>query len=349
MISHEMRTEVIDMITEATDSGARQSKACQIVGIAPSTLRRWQPKGLSKVLCDQRSVKKPAAPAHKLSEEERERILEVCNQPDYSHLPPSQIVPRLADQGEYIASESSFYRILKAHNQLHHRGRAKQRQSRQPTTHLATKPNDVWMLDVTYLPSRVIGKHYYLYMIEDLYSRYGVHWEVHDKESGDLVSQLVTQAVLKSGCGTNRPILHSDNGSPMKSFTMRAKLQSLGITPSYSRPRVSNDNAFIESMFRTVKYCPSWPSQGFIHLDEARAWVGKFMHWYNEQHRHSGIRFVTPGQRYRGEDDQILKNRVDVYEQARQNNPRRWSGDIRNWEPCQTVALNPEKTVKLAA
>ena len=205
------------------------------------------------------------------------------------------------------------------------------------------------MLDITFLPTRVIGKHYYLYMIEDLYSRYGVHWEVHDKESGDLVSQLMTQAVLKSGCGTKRPILHSDNGSPMKSFTMRAKLQSLGITPSYSRPRVSNDNAFIESMFRTVKYCPSWPSQGFIHLDEARAWVAKFMHWYNEQHRHSGIRFVTPGQQHRSEDGEILKNRVDVYEQARQNNPRRWSRDIRNWTPCQTVALNPEKTVKLAA
>lgn len=343
------RRDIIELIDKAVESGARLFKACQLIGLAPSTLRRWRPKGSPTVLSDRRGSAARPVPPHRLSEQEREAILAVCNQPGYSHLPPSQIVPRLADQGQYIASESSFYRVLKAHNQLHHRGRAKRRQSSTPTTHIATRPNAVWMWDITVLPTRVIGQHYYLYLIEDLYSRYGVHWEVHECESGELASDLMAQAVLKSGCRSNKPVLHSDNGSPMKSFTMRAKMQSLGITPSYSRPRVSNDNPFIESMFRTVKYCPQWPSQGFIDLNEARQWVAKFMDWYNEIHRHSAIRFVTPGQRYRGEDLELLAKRRQVYEAAKQCNPRRWSGQTRNWSPCNAVALNPDNPIKSAA
>ena len=205
------------------------------------------------------------------------------------------------------------------------------------------------MWDITYIPSTIIGQHYYLYMIEDLYSRFGVHWEVHDRESGELASQLVEQAVIKSNLVGQRPILHSDNGSPMTCYTMKAKLDALGIKPSYSRPRVSNDNAFVESMFRTVKYCPQWPSQGFKSLEQARQWVAKFMCWYNEEHRHSGIRFVTPGQRYRGEDQQLLAQRTQVYQCAKEDNPLRWSGEIRNWTPATVVALNPETKVTSVA
>ncbi|MFT5609148.1 MAG: putative transposase [Parvicella sp.] len=203
--------------------------------------------------------------------------------------------------------------------------------------------------DITYLATRTIGKHYYLYMFEDLYSRYGVHWEVHPIESGELGAQLMSQAALKVSANQGMPILHSDNGSPMKSFTMRAKLEALGIKPSYSRPRVSNDKAYIESMFRTVKYCPSWPSQGFESSEAARQWVEKFMQWYNEEHRRSAIRYVTPGQRYRGEDGALLANRKAVYQAAKAKNPSRWSGNTRNWQPCGAVALNPQKEVSLAA
>ncbi|MGK0374518.1 MAG: putative transposase [Arenicella sp.] len=155
-------------------------------------------------------------------------------------------------------------------------------------------------------------------MIEDLYSRCGVHWEVHETESGELASELISQAVLKRCELGERPVLHSDNGSPMKSFTMRAKLEALGIKPSYSRPRVSNDNPYIESMFRTVKYCPQWPSQGFADIESARDWVASFMRWYNEEHRHSALRFVTPGQRYRREDHVLLEKRRTVYQTAKE-------------------------------
>lgn len=175
-----------------------------------------------------------------------------------------------------------------------------------------------------------------------------MHWEVHEAESGELASKLVSQTVLKH-CGPGeRPVLHSDNGSPMKSFTMRAKLEALGIKPSYSRPRVSNDNPYIESMFRTVKYCPQWPSQGFESIESARDWVASFMRWYNEEHRHSALRFVTPGQRYRGEDKGLLEKRQAVCQQAKARNPNRWSGGTRNWRPIGSVALNPEKEIPLA-
>ncbi|MPV86386.1 transposase [Cardiobacteriales bacterium ML27] len=167
--------------------------------------------------------------------------------------------------------------------------------------------------------------------------------------SGEFAATLISQAVSKCCLSGETPVLHSDNGSPMKSFTMRAKLESLGIKPSYSRPRVSNDNPYIESMLRTLKYCPQWPSQGFESLDAARQWVSSFIHWYNEEHCHSALRFVTPGQRYRGEEKEILRQRKVVYQDAKKRNPNRWSGKIRNWQPIEKVALNPDKRVLLAA
>ncbi len=349
MTTPEVRNQVVNDITLAINNGARQRPACELMGIAATTLRRWKPATAEAVQIDQRPTAIRPAPSNQLSELERQRIVSVCNELTYVNSPPSQIVPVLADQGVYIASESSFYRVLKAQGQLHHRGRAKHKRSRPPTTHIANKPNDVWMWDITFLSTRTIGKHYYLYMVEDLYSRVGVHWEVHERESGELAATLIAQAVLKCCKDGERPILHSDNGAPMKSFTMRAKLEALGIKPSYSRPRVSNDNPYIESMFRTVKYCPLWPSQGFVSLEEARGWVASFMRWYNEEHRHSALRYVTPGQRYRGEDKALLEKRFEVYQQAKALNPNRWSGSTRNWRPINDVALNPEKELSLAA
>ena len=129
----------------------------------------------------------------------------------------------------------------------------------------------------------------------------------------------------------------------MKCYTLQSKLADLGITPSHSRPRVSNDNAFSESLFRTLKYCPHWPSQGFATLEAARAWVHKFVSWYNNEHCHSKIKFVTPAQRHQGEDKAILAQRNNVYELAKAKNPERWSGSTRNWQPAGEVTLNPEK------
>ena len=334
------RQRVVALIQEAMQSGARQQQACEVLELSVRTYQRWVKDG---VISDRRQTAKRPVPANKLSDAERQRILDVCNTPTYAHLPPYQIVPRLADQGLYLGSESSFYRILKAANQLKHRGAINISAKTNTVRHFtATQPNRVWSWDITYCPSRLIGQHYYLYMIEDIYSRKIVGWEVHDKENGDNAAVLVERSVWKERCVKNQLVLHSDNGGPMKSITLRAKLQELGVENSYSRPRVSNDNPYSESLFRTVKYHPRWPSEGFESLDATRIWVKDFVHWYNHEHRHSRIKFVTPAQRHRGDDVAILKKRHGLYTKMQELHPSRWSTTTRNWQHEASVELNPK-------
>ncbi len=332
-------------IQEARSSGARLRPACEEAYISLRTYRRWVlAKGI--VGADKRPMATHPRAANKLSNEEVSDILALCNQPEYSNLPPSQIVPRLADLGIYLASESTFYRVLKANNQLTHRGRAKEpRNVKLPTTHIATAPKQLWSWDITYLASFVKGQFYYLYLFEDLFSRKIVGYEVYEQESGELAADLLQRIILREQC-FNSPVaivLHSDNGAPMKSQTLKAKMEEMGVVSSYSRPRVSNDNPYSESLFRTLKYCPMWPSNGFQTLENARLWVRKFVDWYNNTHRHSQIGFVTPAQKHRGEDLILMQNRRDIYETAKLKNPLRWSGKVRNWEVVSEVTLNPEK------
>lgn len=337
-------------IDDAVDAGARKWRACEEAGISVRTYQRWLEQGA--VAADRRPTAVRPTPSQALTPEERERILAVCCSPGLGSLPPSQIVPRLADQGVYLGSESSFYRVLKQAAQQHHRGRARQRRSLcGPQTHTARAANQVWAWDITYLPGKVRGQHYYLYLIEDIFSRKGVTWEVHDCENGEYAAELIERGVLRERCLRQPLVLHSDNGAPMKCQTMRAKLAELNITPSHNRPRVSNDNAYAESLFRTLKYCPQWPTNGFASLEAARAWVERFMHWYNHEHRHSGIGFVTPAQRHSGEDIALLKKRDILYRQAQRRHPNRWTGNTRNWQRTEAVTLNPvsENTQRKAA
>ena len=345
LISTPDRQEIMKLIDETVQEGARKHKACEILGITLRTLQRWRHQPV-----DGRADAVRPGPSNKLSLAERGEILNVVNQPEYASLPPTQIVPRLADLGKYLASESSFYRVMSEAQQNHRRGRAQTpRRVPLPTTHTATGPNEVWSWDVTYLPTKVRGLYFYLYLFEDIYSRKAVAWEVHPEESGVLSAELVQRAVMTEQCWHKPPVLHSDNGAPMKSSTMLQKLYDLGITPSRGRPRVSDDNPYSESLFRTLKYCPQWPSEGFADIDAARAWVQEFVRWYNNEHRHSRIRFVTPSQRHRREDCGILAKRHEVYQAAKKMKPQRWSGATRNWEPVGAVQLNPERQVRLAA
>lgn len=347
MTSLPQREQILTLVDEAVTAGARRHRACDVIGLSVRTLQRWRVAGQSTVAADLRPTATRPAPEHQLTVAECQRIIEVCNEAPFAHLPPSQIVPKLADRGEYLASESSFYRVLRAADQVHHRGSTRApKKARSPTTHIADGPNQVWTWDVTWLSSEVRGRFYYLYLISDLYSRYGVHWEVHERECGELASTLVEQAVWREKCSAQPPILHSDNGGPMKSVTLRQKLKDLNIAPSYSRPRVSDDNAFIESLFRTLKHGPIAPPKRFNSIEAARQWVARFMQWYNHEHQHSGIRFVTPAQRHNGEDEAILAKRDAVYAAARRANPKRWTTTTRNWRPIKTVALNPDHATK---
>ncbi len=189
------------------------------------------------------------------------------------------------------------------------------------------------------------GRWFYLYLILDLFSRQIVGFEVHDSDTAEHAAHLARRTALAEGVHAMplRPVLHGDNGATLKATTVLAMLHWLGISPSYSRPRVSDDNAFAEALFRTAKYRPEFPAKGFADLEAARAWAARFVQWYNDEHRHSGIRYVTPAQRHAGEDGRLLGARHAVYQEARERNPRRWSRHTRTWTPVATVTLNPER------
>lgn len=334
------RDNIIHLIDEASMSGARQSKSCEIIGISTKTLQRWKVPSNEK---DNRLDSK-CMPSNKLSELERKRIVHTCNLPEYASLSPSKIVPALADKGLYIASESTIYRVLKEEKQLHHRLKSKPDRNRnRPKALVATGSNEIYSWDITYLPTAVKGVFYYLYLVMDIYSRKIVGWQVYEQESSTLAADLMTDICRRENITRDQVTLHSDNGSPMKGATMLATLQELGVVPSFSRPSVSNDNPYSESLFRTLKYRPEYPEQAFEDLAAARSWVDGFTQWYNCDHLHSAIKFVTPEQRHTGQDIDILISRRAVYEAAKMRQPKRWSGDIRNWDYIGEVHLNPEK------
>ena len=330
---------ILEMINVAVAGGARREQACEVVGLAGRTVERWREADVGD---DGRAGPRTRA-ANAFTQAERAKVLEVVNSPEYRDLPPKQVVPRLADEGRYIGSESTIYRIVRAEGQDAHRGRAKPRTVRTVDAHVATAANQVWSWDITYLLSAVRGRFFYLYMVEDVWSRRIVGFEVHEEESMEASAALVRSTCAAEDVDPAGLVLHSDNGGPMKGSTMLATLQHLGIVPSFSRPSVSDDNPFIESLFRTLKYRPEYPHKPFDPIDAARAWVTAFVAWYNAEHRHSGIRFVTPDQRHDGRENDVLANRVRVYERARRRHPNRWSRGTRNWTPAPAVFLNPKR------
>ena len=345
MIGLEDRQALALEIHTAHLVGARLHMACAIAGIDLRTLQRWKASdGL--VAGDGRPLAVRAPPSHALSDAERAAVLSAANEPRFADVPPARIVPALADEGIYLASESTFARVLRAHGQNVHRGRAKAPRAKgPPTTHIAVAPRQVWCWDMTYLPTKVLGQWFYLYLILDLYSRKIVGWEVHASDDSQYAAHLVRRTALAEGIAMlgTKPVLHGDNGTTLKATTVLAMLQWLGVKPSYSRPRVSDDNAYAESLFRTAKYRPEFPTKGFETLDGARAWAAKFVHWYNVDHHHSGIRYVSPAERHDGRDVAILAARHALYLQARERNPARWSGHTRNWSHIDVVTLNPER------
>jgi transposase InsO family protein len=328
---------VLDLVKEAVADGARKARACELLGVPLRTVERWQRFGVE----DRRPQALRPRPANALSAEERERVLALLCSPEYRDLSPKQIVPRLADAGVYLASESTCYRLLREAKLLKHRERSRPASPRKPGSHEAPGPNRVWSWDISYLPTQVRGIFFYLYLVVDLYSRKVVGWQVHDHESSEPASALLTEACLVEGVYRDQLVLHADNGSPMKGETLLATLQRLGVMPSFSRPSVSDDNPYSEALFRTVKYRPWYPERPFASLTEARAWVERFVGWYNEEHRHSAIRFVTPAERHRGEDHALLAQRHAVYQAARATNPERWTRHTRDWTPIGSVWLNP--------
>lgn len=331
----------MNSVAEAVASGATIEAACRGIGLSARTLERWKKEPEAG---DRRAGPK-STPAHALTDEERKQIVALATSPEYRNISIRQLVPRLADKGHFVASESSFYRVLHEEGLMSHRGHSRPASGKsKPRSHVATGPCQVWTWDITYLRASVRGAFYYLYLVLDIWSRKVVGWAVHSEESMDFASDLATKASAAEGVQPGSLVLHSDNGGPMKGATMLATLQRLGIAASFSRPRVSDDNAMCEAIFRTLKYRPGFPRKPFGSLEDARRWVADFVAWYNGVHLHSGLRYVTPNDRHEGRDDAILAKRKTLYRKAKTRAPRRWTGDTRNWTPIGDVTLNQEKT-----
>ena len=338
MISKKEKQTVLKLISQACKSGARKSKAAKLLRLTIRTIQRWMNNGLTD-----RRKGSGAVPGTKLSDHEKTQITKVLGSPDFADSNPNQIVPKLADQGIYLGSESTMYRILRELKMNMHRQSSQSAKKHSPEPLTANNSNQLRSWDITYLPSTVKGRFFYLYMVMDLYSRKAVACQVYEYESGDLAAELITDACIREKIPKKQITLHSDNGSPMKSAAVLAKLHDLGVMPSFSRPGVSNDNPFSESLFRTLKYRPEYPEKPFETIFDAREWANRFIHWYNKEHLHSSICFVTPEAGHTGEDIKILAKRRDVYLKAKLKNPERWSGQIRNWNPYTEVILKKFK------
>ena len=327
---------ILDLVDEATRNGARSSAACEVLELQERTIQRWKAQGGG----DDLRAGPRSEPPNKLTTKERSRVLEIANSKEFRDRTPNEIVPTLADRGEYLCSEATMYRVLQEEKLQLHRGRSKEPERREPVARIATRRNQIWSWDITYLRGPHAGAFLYLYMVVDIWSRKIVGWEVHEREGGDLASQLLERCAREEGIALASLTLHADNGGPMKAATMLATLQRLGIAASFTRPRVCDDNPFSEALFRTLKYRPTYPETRFKGLPSARTWVADFVRWYNFDHLHSGIRFVRPIDRHEDRDNEILTHRKKVYEAAKAMNPQRWgSRATRNWDRPARVCV----------
>jgi transposase InsO family protein len=330
---------ILASLREVQTAGARLHAACEVIGISARTIERWrgQPGG------DDRRCGPRRRPRNALTAAEEAHLLAVMTSAQYGHLSPKQLVPQLADAGKYIASESTMYRLQKRLGLgAHRRPMLRTHVTRGATVHRATRSNQLWSWDITYLPTAIRGRFLRLYLILDVWSRRIVGWEVHAHEVATHAAALIQRICAESGIDPNGLVLHSDNGKPMRGSTMIATLQWLGIVSSFSRPHVCNDNPYSEALFRTLKHTPVYPRLPFADREAARRWVGRFVSWYNSEHHHSAIRYVTPDERHSGADVAILARRHALYEHARSRKPERWPRNTRNWTPLGAVVLNPE-------
>lgn len=307
--------------------------------ISLRTYRRWKAGGVQD-----RRKGAPRTVVRKLSGEEREEILSVSCGTRFRDMTPYEIVAILAQEGKYIASVSTFYRVLKSAGKVHHRGNSRPGRKSSASPELAaTGPNQVYSWDITYLKTSVAGIFLYAYIVGDVWSRKIAAWTVETEESEDPAVRLFQDMVRLQNLRHAR--LHSDNGNPMKGSTMLMTLYRLGVIPSFSRPRVHDDNPYSESLFKTLKYTAGYPNC-FSDSSHAREWMAEFVHGYNTRHLHSGIGYVTPQQRHEGTAAEILAIRNRTFEEAREKHPERWSRKRKIWSAPETVFLNPSEETR---
>jgi putative transposase len=315
---------VIDTaIAELTRGGLDTTAACAVLGRARATHYRRHPvtpPRPRRAPVPHRERRQPAA----LSGPEREQVLAMLHSDRFADAAPAQVWATLLDEGTYLCSQRTMYRLLeREHGHVTDRRNQATHPPRVRPELVATRPNEVWSWDITKLKGPTKWTYYYLYVVIDIYSRYVVGWMLADREASELARTLFTETVKKEGIKRDRLTIHADRGSSMASKPVAFLLADLGITKSHSRPRVSNDNPYSESNFKTLKYCPAFPGS-FGSITEARAFCADFFTTYNEHHRHSGIGLMTPAMVHTGQAEEIHAQRADVLRAALSAHPERF-------------------------
>lgn len=315
-------------------------KACDVLALNRSTVYARKRRGNALVDFGRRSRKHAPQP-RALSPQERQQIRETANQPHYWDQTPYQIFHRELEQGRYVGSLRTFYRVLAEANQTGDRRDQRPAQSHAVPRLRAQRPNEVWTWDISKMPTRQRGQYLNLYVVMDLLSRYIVAWMVSRKENSMLAQQLIREALDRYEIDEESITLHQDRGSPMIAHSFLDMLADLGVVGSHSRPRVSNDNAYSESQFKTLKYQPDYPGR-FTDIDHARQWCREYFDWYNNEHHHSGLNGFTPRQLYTGEHDRVATVRQHAMDRYYQQHPERFvRGRPAVALPPETVEINP--------
>lgn len=291
------------------------ASACQTLGLARSSFYR-------QLNPSTKAASRPTPP-RALTEVERQAVLEQLHSPRFVDQSPREVYATLLDEGSYLCSVSTIYRILDSEQEVKERRNQLRRVHYTKPELLATAPNQVWSWDITKLLGPAKWTYYYLYVIVDIFSRMVVGWMVAESESAALAKQLIEETLIKHQIPPGQLTIHADRGSSMKSKPVASLLADLGVTKTHSRPYVSNDNPYSEAQFKTLKYRPEFPDN-FGSLQDARAWSQPFFHWYNHEHHHSGIALLTPAQVHYGLAHQVLANRQQVLLAAFAHHPERF-------------------------
>ena len=290
-------------------------------------------------------VSPPPRSPQRLTDVEELRVLDTLNSERFQDMAPGETHATLLDEGVYLCSERTMYRILSRHGQTIIRRQSAPRVYAKPEL-LATRPNELWSWDITKLKGPAKWTYYYLYKVLDVYSRYIVGWMVAYRESAALAQDLIAEACLKQEILPGSLTVHADNGSSMTSGTLAQLLTDLGVSKTHSRPHVSNDNPFSESVFKTLKYRPGYPAC-FGSIEDARSFCREFFAWYNTEHRHSGIAMVTPENVHYNAHQDVLTARSLILTRAFQNHPERFVKGVPTVQQVPTkVWINKPNTIE---
>jgi len=309
----------MNAVAESLAEQVGVSRACAALNVPRSTLyRARQPRP--------EPTPRPT-PSHALSAAERAEVREVLNSARFMDQAPRQVYAALLDEGRYLASVSTMYRVLRDHNEVRERRAVRRHPVYQKPELLATGPNQVWSWDITVMRGPRKWEHFALYTVLDIFSRYVVGWMIAETQTSELARQLVAESARKQGIVPGQLTLHSDNGTPMKGRPLVALLDDLGIDRSHSRPHTSDDNPFSEAQFKTMKYRPDYPNR-FADIETARCWARAFFGWYNHEHYHSGLTLLTPASVHDGAAEAVREQRQATMAGAYAAHPRRFAAGL---------------------